>query len=273
MYSESTDSTPTKLPHIFVLDLDNTIIGDIKPQVMLWEISKASSKAAPIRFDVKSFQQKLLQGLIIRPGFYDFVKYIQSMDYLLYVYTASEKTWANFVISHIEKALNIRFQRPIFTRKNCTYQNGSFKKNTRNILPIIMKSLKVPKKTLSHQVPRMTIIDNLNVYHAIDQSNLVICPSYNMMHPENIGAYISPHQFKENQSAINATLHKYIDNYHPTSDYWTFQKRMSVFYVHTINDMSKHHQSDSFYPVLTTFMKSHPKHKFAKYINRHLIRK
>lgn len=258
-------------PYVFILDLDNTIIGNIKPQVILWELSKGSIKTNSIKMDSKGLQQKMVQGQIIRPGFLEFVKYIQSLDYLLYVYTASEKTWANYIITHIEKTLKIRFERPIFTRKECIYQNGNFKKSVRTLLPIITKNLRGKGQILNQQ--RLTIIDNLNVYHAGDQANLVICPSYEVIYPENIGAYISYQQFKDNQTHINRVLEKYIPSYHATSDYWTFQKRMSVYYLQTIADMPKLEPQDSFFGVLTTFLKTHPKHKFAKYINRHIIRK
>ncbi len=119
----------------------------------------------------------------------------------------------------------------------------------------------------------MTIIDNLNTYHAMDQPNLVVCPSYNYLYPENIAAAISQKQFQDNASAVNSILEKYIPNYHSTNDYWTFQKRMSVAYLLFISEMNKQSGSDNFWGVLTTFLKTHPKHRYAKYINRHVIRK
>jgi len=241
------------MAHVFVLDLDNTIIGNIKPQVAQWEISK---QCKSIKFDYKAFQTKLKQG-IIRPGFLEFVKYAQSQGCTIYVYTASQNNWALFVISQIEKALGIKLARPIFTRKHCHYHNGSYKKNTR-----ALKAIKADK---------VTIIDNLNTYHAADQADLVVCPAYNFLYPENIGANISYIQFKENAKVINEVMEKYIPNYHATNDYWTFQKRSSIAYLHAIGDMNQKKDSqDNFFTGLTLFMKSNPKHKYAKYINRYL---
>lgn len=261
-------------PHIFILDLDNTIIGDIKPQVILWEIAKASSRSNPIKFDQKAFQEKLLKGRIVRPGFSDFIRYVQSQGHLVYVYTASEKSWATFVISQIEKALHIKFEKPIFTRKNCQYVSGAFRKNTQVLAPAINRSLKSKGIRTPLQSLKMTIIDNLNTYHALDQNNLVVCPSYDFKYPENIGANISYDQFRDNMRVINSTMEKYVQNYQITNDYWLFQKRSTVNFLLYIADMNRGESpdKDGFFSTLTTFMKSHPKHIFAKYINKHVIR-
>ena len=231
-----------------------------------------------MKFDTKAFQEKLRTGNIIRPGFLEFVRWAQSQDHLIFVYTASERIWANFVISNIEKALHIKLERPIFTRANCSLQGGVYRKNTRHLMPAIIKALKA--RAPHSQTPpaaqsiRMTIIDNLNTYHAMDQPNLVVCPNYNFMYPENIAASISQKQFQAASAYINAVLEKYIPGYHATNDYWTFQKRLSVAYLHLIADMHQQEATtDNFWGVLTTFMKAHPKHKYAKYINRHVIRK
>jgi hypothetical protein len=55
-------------PLIFVIDIDGTIIGDIRPQVMLYEINMAIKKKDKKQniFNTKDFQNKLKSG-IIRP--------------------------------------------------------------------------------------------------------------------------------------------------------------------------------------------------------------
>ena len=151
---------------VFLLDLDGTIIGDISPQVMLWELCRICNS----KLDNKVIQNVLRTSNIIRPGFKNLITYLQSVDCSVYVYTASEKTWANYIIGQIEKVLNIKFARPIFTRSDCNLKNKEYRKST----SFISKKL---KKSLGN-VGSVTIIDNNNVWIG-DQQNLVICPTYN----------------------------------------------------------------------------------------------
>jgi NLI interacting factor-like phosphatase len=263
------------MKHVFLIDLDGTIIGDIGPQVVMWELSKASRKPNLIKFDMKGLYDKLLYGHIVRPGFVELVKYIQSVDGLVYVYTASEKVWANVVVSQIEKAHGIKIERPIFTRKECIIQNKEFRKSIPYVTRLLLNSIKSkhsgyfdqptsPKMDLK---PFITLIDNTNVYSPHDQDNLVVCPTYTYRYPENLASQISFAQFKNNTNIVNEVLLKYIPGYHATSDFWTLQKRLSVFYVHSITAM-KHVVKDTFWDDLMYFIKAHPKHVHAKYINR-----
>lgn len=260
-------------PNIFLIDLDGTIIGDISPQVVMWELSKKCAKAVPIKHNNVALQEKLKNG-IVRPHFIDFMKYLQSIDALVYVYTASEKSWANFVISQIEHAYNVKFERPIFTRMNCSLEYKEYKKSLHFITKQLEKAIR--KRHASHfQVfgdvkSHVTIIDNTNVYHHHDQSSLVVCPTYTFQYPENLGCVASYVQFKEYEQQINDCLSRYIQGYTATSDYWTFQKRMAVLYVNSITRMKQTMSQDNFFENLLKFVKVHPKHLYAKYINRHI---
>jgi hypothetical protein len=96
-----------------------------------------------------------------------------------YIYTASEKKWANKEISIIEKQNNIKFNRPIFTRNNC------IKNSENNYNKSITKILK--KK---HKNSHILIIDDNDVY--IDYPNNIIkCPTYNYIHFEDLWHFIS----------------------------------------------------------------------------------
>jgi hypothetical protein len=96
-----------------------------------------------------------------------------------YIYTASEKKWANKEIAIIEKNNNFKFDRPLLTRDNCIIDNnGNIKKSIAKVLPLISKSLKIPNKYDISK--RLLIIDNNPTF--IDYTeNLLICPSYNYM--------------------------------------------------------------------------------------------
>jgi len=77
----------------------------------------------------------------------------------IFVYTASEKTWANKEIAIIEKQNNIKFNRPIFTRDNCIIdKNGMIKKSVNKIIPHLLKTMKVKK---DYDISKkLLIIDN-----------------------------------------------------------------------------------------------------------------
>ena len=261
--------------HIFLIDLDGTIIGDITPQIIMWELSKAhSSHKKDIKFDTKGLQEKLKRGHIVRPGFIEFFKYVKSLDHLIYVYTASEKTWANFIISQIEKAFDIKFERPIFTRQDCQLLNNQFIKSIKFIAKHLGKSLKKKHVVDLDFSKHITIIDNTHVYNQSDQPNLVICPSYSYRHPENIASQISYEQFANHTTSINDLMIKYIPEYNAhTNDYWSFQKKTSIYYVNSITlmkqtmQMTKH---DKFFFYLIKLFRENPKNMYAKYINRNL---
>jgi len=237
----------------------------------MWELSRGHSG---IRFDTKGLQKKLRDGDIVRPGFVEFVNYIQSLGYLVYIYTASDKAWANVIISQIEKVFNIRFERPIFTRQECQFTNNQFMKSISFIQKGLTRSLIRKHIPTMDLYKRVTIIDNTNVWHNADQVNLVVCPSYSYRHPENIACQISHELFQKHLSTINDVMIKYIPEYNsPTYDYWSFQRRVSIFYVNSIG-LLKQSQSqikqDRFFYQLIKLFHAHPKHVFAKYINRSL---
>jgi len=96
-----------------------------------------------------------------------------------YIYTASEKKWANKEIAIIEKHNNFKFDRPLLTRDNCIMDKyGNIVKSVAKILPLISKTIKIPNNFDISK--RLLIIDNNPTF--IDYTdNLLICPSYNYM--------------------------------------------------------------------------------------------
>jgi hypothetical protein len=261
--------------HIFMIDLDGTIIGDISPQVILWDLSNKSKGL--IKYNPAQLKFALSSNLV-RPHFVDFFKYLKSVDALVYVYTASEKRWANFVIPHLERACGIRFDRPIFTRKDCKLREKEFSKSLQFISRPLMSSLKKNHPDIFQHgkvdvLKSVTIIDNTNVYHPSDQPQLVMCPTYSYKYPENIASQISYDQFKANEQLIHDFMSRCIPDYRPSSDFWTFQKRMAQHFINMINSNTRGGENDSFFTILLSFMKMHPKHYHAKYINRYIVSK
>lgn len=180
-------------PYIFIIDLDGTIIGNCSYQCDIYnimELIKTSDKKNLNKYKIlceKSLKDSYNEkSLLIRPHFFHFIqcmKKLYPMSYF-YVYTASEKKWANKEISIIEKNNNFKFDRPLLTRDNCIIdKDGSIKKSINKILPLIKKNIKFPN---AYDIKKhLLIIDNNPTF--IDyKDNLLICPSYNYVKFSNL---------------------------------------------------------------------------------------
>ncbi len=180
-------------PYIFIIDLDGTIIGNCSYQCDIYnimELIKTYDKKNLNKYKIlcekslnESYNEK---SLLIRPHFFHFIqamKKLYPVSYF-YVYTASEKKWANKEISIIEKNNNFKFDRPLLTRDNCIIdKDGSIKKSINKILPLIKKNIKF-SSTFDIK-KHLLIIDNNPTF--IDyKDNLLICPTYNYVKFNNL---------------------------------------------------------------------------------------
>jgi len=228
-------------PLIFIIDIDGTIIGDIKPQVMMYEMNIALKKVdKKINvFNVKDFQQKLQSG-IIRPYFSKFIKKIKEnyTNAEFFIYTASEKQWATFLIPHIEKTLNIKINKPIFTRQHCTFINNSVQKSIKRITPEITRSLKKKYGIIKNLEDKCLIIDNIAVYENNDSHKLLLCPTYDFKLPENLPAIINEKIFTNHKDIIYSIINKYM-NLPSVNTYLEFQQMYYIYFVKYISNILK----------------------------------
>ncbi len=106
----------------FILDLDGTIIGDCIYQCELYKIALILAKIG-IKIKILELLKDYYteKSKLIRPDFNHFYntmkQYFPSCQF--FIYTASEKKWAELEIKLIEKALGIKFNRPILTTNEC----------------------------------------------------------------------------------------------------------------------------------------------------------
>jgi hypothetical protein len=182
------EKRPNGEPYIFIIDLDGTIIGDCNYQCDLYNIIELVKKykmkgmnkytALCNKYLNESYSEK---SLLVRPHFFTFINAMKKMypSSYFYIYTASEKKWANKEIAIIEKHNNFKFDRPLFTRDNCIMDKYcNIKKSVAKILPLISKTIKIPNNYDISK--RLLIIDNNPTF--IDYTeNLLLCPSYNYM--------------------------------------------------------------------------------------------
>lgn len=226
---------------VVLIDLDGTIIGDISQQILSYELWKGlKSSCAKYSFDLTDFRDKLKNGLI-RPGFESFVKSIKQHlgNVEFFIYTASEKSWAEFVVKQIEITLGIRFNRPIFSRDHCVQQGREYRKSLSYVKKQVTRCINKKLAATAH-IQSLLIIDNNNVYSSHDQKFILLCPSYNYRIPENIVSHLKQKCYEEHHQKIHSIMRKYISvALTPTKDYITFQKEFYSYYVYFINAITK----------------------------------
>lgn len=170
---------------VFIIDLDGTIIGDCVYQCELYKIHlilrKLGVKVKINEVLESSYKEKTK---LLRPYFSYFIQKIRKHfpDTHFYIYTASEKKWGSKEIEIIEKNINFKFNRPLFTRMECmTVQSGS-KVEYRKSIEMIKRKIKIKD-------PEIIVIDDKDVY--IDNNNrLINCDCYNYKYFCNYWDYI-----------------------------------------------------------------------------------
>lgn len=163
------------MTHVFIIDLDGTIVGDVCFQIAMFNIFKFLKKlsitpSVKIQDITKCYNPN--SGLV-RPFFGDFVRYIRNRykdKVYIFIYTASDHNWALKEVSIIENEHDIKFDRPIFTRKH-------LKNNKKSIDHIKNKIKSVIGKDISHS--RLTIIDNNPDVYMDHKEFLIECSDYN----------------------------------------------------------------------------------------------
>lgn len=233
-------------PLVILLDLDGTIIGDITQQIASFELAKSlKTSGMKSMVDKHELKAKLKNGLV-RPFFDTFIKALKTshIPFEIFIYTASEKTWADYVIKNIESIYGFKFNRPIFSRQFCMFdvKDKEYKKSVSFIRPTLLKALKkkysvsFSKQDLSQNI---IIIDNNNVYQSNDQKYLLLCPTYNYKVPENVASFIKENSYRSYYQVIYQVLKKYVPTLQLTSNFYQFQQQFYSYYVSFIETQMK----------------------------------
>lgn len=252
---------------VILIDLDGTIIGDISPQILAFELSKGlKSTCLKYTFDLVDFRDKLSKG-IIRPGFDVFIKTMKQHfgNVEFFIYTASERSWAEFIIKQIELVIGFKFNRPIFSRDHCIQHEREYRKSTSYITKQLQRCLH-KKYNKNAAIQSFLIIDNNNVYSSNDQKHILLCPSYNYRIPENIVSGIKQKCYEEHFHKIHTIIKRYIQtSFTPSNDYILFQKEFYAYYVYYINAIVKSngkYSRDKFWYLLKDFIVTENIHVF-----------
>lgn len=182
-------------PLVFLLDLDQTIQGDVYPQVAEYNLIEYLNNHATIKnFTPKSRLPQNKEGVmddmkqgLLRPHFKRFVVKMTRRypNCEFFIYTASDTEWANYVVKVIQDTIKFKFNKRVFTREDCIYdkKRGRYIKSIKNISPDIFKALKRKYKLKgtpeTYQFEHIHLVDNSNVLSKSEYRYLIPCNSYN----------------------------------------------------------------------------------------------
>jgi hypothetical protein len=192
------------LPYVFVLDWDGTIAGRVDFQSHAFNIKNALRR---LGFKPKGVNEKIPKAFhpsskMIRPGFASFLKSMQKFlpEVYFFIFTASDKQWALQEIQWVEQAHGIQFQRPIFTRDDCSMDSsGNYRKSLLRIYPRICRAITKHRPLSKGEKDfilnnQLIVIDNNAVY--LDKTDrLLLCPDYSYTMFEDLIGLI-PHEAK-----------------------------------------------------------------------------
>jgi len=208
------------LPFVILIDLDNTIQGDIEPQLEesnLHHLINLHNESAPkIKPDKKRLCKDFSKGLL-RPGFKRFIKRMTEKfpNVEFFVYTASNNEWGKYLVKQIETVVGIQFNKRVFTRNDCIFDSDRnvYYKSIRKVTPDIFTNLKkkyglIGNKT-KYAFKHIIMIDNNEVLRNEETQYLVKCPNYHFKVVIDPFRSISDEVIKRNYKMISKYLLKY----------------------------------------------------------------
>ena len=189
-----------KHPFIIIFDIDQTIIGNVNMQSKendLLEFIYNTCKKKGINNECQNIdldmQEELNNGLL-RPYVRDFITfcYEKFKNVEVFFYTNSNYKWTNKILGKsIEKALNIKINRPFFTRENSMTQD--LKKSLANVYPLIIKSLLKKYPSMKDEKNTEYILNNRTIFIDDIKNNIIsytnrqlVCPAYDYYSYYNI---------------------------------------------------------------------------------------
>lgn len=191
-------------PLVFLIDLDGTIQGDVTPQLneynLITYINTLILHGKKIKYNMAYLYKDMDFGLV-RPGFGEALINMKAKhkNIEFFVYTASEHSWAYWIIDKIckhcfknEKVIN----KPYFTRNHCLF-------NGKKMIEGIVKHTVI--QTLKSKYPKakfdnIFLVDNNIVLEPNELDRLILCPTYNHV---NVNAI-----------AFRNLTEEYVDAYH-----------------------------------------------------------
>jgi NLI interacting factor-like phosphatase len=264
------------LPLVLLLDLDHTIIGDASFQVCRQDVCTQLG----IKADPKSLAHDLESGLL-RPYFESFIKYIYTKypNAEVYIYTAAGKKWANIMISTIEKMLNIKFNRPIFSREYCVLDSGTYIKSMSKLSPLIFRRLKTRYKLthISQLKKQFVLVDNNVTVRDQDAVRFVKCPSFEYFVPCNVVSWVPGKTLRDRLPDVLGILKRYglfheaVNVSDPAKFWCLYYANLSEIYKKSLTSEVKNKKdSDKFWLYMERVFRNHTVTSFNSKVVEHI---
>jgi len=252
----------------FILDLDGTIIGDCIYQCELYKIGLILGKLG-IKIKTPEILEEYYteKSKLIRPNFTYFYNTMKEnySSCEFYIYTASEKKWAELEIKLIEKTLGIKFNRPILTRNECIPVETGTKIEYKKSINAIKKKIKFKD---NDETNKIFIIDDNDVY-LDNKEHLLNCCIYNYKLFCNYWDYIPIKKIKRkiclaylqtliNQGRLNPIQKQTQIQMKTQMEYykWLYNK------IKELNKINKKYKKDNFWLKLTKIIVENKIHDF-----------
>lgn len=264
-------------PLIVLFDIDGTLVGDVTPQVLEYDLILNNDKSK-----MKLFKESLkfhLQLGLLRPGLANFIDILKNNNKThgveLYIYTAGEMKWVNVLMPIIEDIIGIKFNRPFFTRTSCVTKDGLFYKQIANVLPQISQKLKKNYSFSQQELFRKTVlIDNTEVLMNSEKYSLIFVPTYNFSLYYDVLRYIEESIIKKNCLEIShvLSLQGLLPEGSSTSNFVSLKY---AIYSHASSLMKKNRKlsNDTFWNLLGTIINKIPLSvENSKHINKLIVK-
>ena len=240
-----------KLPYIFILDIDNTIIGEVDNCIYEYSVLEYIYKYCKMNNINANCNKKIdiideLNEGLLRPYFIDFINFIKKKykNIEIYLYTKSAYFWINNsgLIDNIEKIVKIKFNKPYFTRENALDRQKLLGNIYDDIIEKMIKKyplLKIDKNKKKVFESQLVFIDDIPNNLKDYPFKQIICPEYTYMPYYNIKEKII-YKYNINPEIFNnAEILNMFENY----DIPIYNENGSVYqkdieYMH-INEIKK----------------------------------
>ena len=262
-----------KLPYIFILDIDNTIIGEVQngsyeytALEYIYKYCKINNINANCNIKIDIIDD-LNEGLL-RPYFIDFIHFIKKKykNIEIYLYTNSSYDWINNggLIDNIEKIVKIKFNKPYFTRENTLNRQ----KLLGNLYDVIIEKIVKKYPLLKIDKNKKKVFDSQLVFIDDIPNNLkdypdkqIICPEYTYMPYYNIKEKLI-YKYNINPEIFNNTeilnMFEKIPIYNENGS--VYQKDIEFMHIHEILQIrlaqlySNNSLNDTFFKDLITVL-------------------
>ena len=230
-----------KLPFIIIFDIDQTIIGNINmlsKENDLLEFIFNTCKKKGINTECQNIdldmREELKNGLL-RPYVCEFIetcnKKFKNVE--VFFYTNSTYKWTNKILGKsIEKALNIKVNRPFFTKENSMSLSLDFKKSLANIYPLIIKSLLNKYSRMKDTQIAEYILNNRTIFIDDIKNNIIsytnrqlVCPAYDYFSYYDIYEKLITKYKMDPKIFNNKDILKYMED----NNIYIYNKNGSVF--------------------------------------------